>query len=190
MNKAVFIDKDGTLVKDVPYNVDPALVAYPLHTMEALRLLQDLGYVLIIVSNQSGIAKGYFSEWELTLLINKIQLDMEAQRIRIAAFYYCPHFPDTIIEEFAKSCTCRKPQPGMLLQAAEDFEIDLSRSWMIGDILDDMEAGKKAGCKTILLNVGNETEWKMDRFRVPDYNTQNMLEAANIILNDLNTMAG
>jgi D,D-heptose 1,7-bisphosphate phosphatase len=188
MNKAIFIDKDGTLVKDVPYNVKPELVSYAGFAMDALKLLQDEGYLLIIVSNQAGIAKGYFTELELAILINKIRSDMAIHGIDIAGFYYCPHFPDTIIPEFSKSCDCRKPAAGMILQAAADFNIDLSKSWMIGDILDDMEAGKRAGCKTILLDVGSETEWEINSYRLPNFYANNLIAAAQIILNDANSV--
>jgi D,D-heptose 1,7-bisphosphate phosphatase len=189
MNKAIFIDKDGTLVKDVPYNVKPELVSYAGFAMEALRLLQEQGYLLIIVSNQSGIAKGFFTELELAILINKMRLDMAAHGVDITGFYYCPHFPDTQLPEFNRGCDCRKPAAGMILQAANDFDIDLSQSWMIGDILDDMEAGKRAGCKTILLNVGNETEWEINNYRVPNYYANNLFTAAQIILRDANPIA-
>ena len=112
MNRAVFLDKDGTLVKDVPYNVKPELVSYAGFAMESLRLLQNKGYLLIIVSNQSGIAKGYFTELELAILINKIRSDMAAYGIDISGFYYCPHFPDTQLPEFSQQCNCRKPAAG------------------------------------------------------------------------------
>ncbi len=189
MNKAVFIDKDGTLIKDVPYNVDPALVTYSSFAIDALRMLQDRGYLLIIISNQSGIAKGYFSELELAKLINKIRFDLASHQIHLTGFYYCPHFPDTALSGYNDVCTCRKPAPGMFFTAAKEYDIDLSQCWMIGDILDDMEAGKRAGCKTILLNVGNETEWKIDQYRIPNYYAENLAAAARIILNDANSLA-
>jgi D-glycero-D-manno-heptose 1,7-bisphosphate phosphatase len=182
MNKAVFIDKDGTLIEDIPYNVDPALIRYSEHAIKALKAFQENGYLIIMVSNQSGIAKGYFSELDLSVVINKIRTDLAEQGIEITAVYYCPHYPDTAFVDYAKNCDCRKPAPGMLLQAAKEFNIDLGKSWMIGDILDDMEAGKRAGCKTILLDVGNETEWKFDKFRKPDFFAGDMDKAAWIIL--------
>lgn len=182
MNKAVFIDKDGTLIEDVPYNVDPSLVTYSEYAIEALKAFQDHGYLIIMVSNQSGIAKGFFSELELSVLMNKIRTDLAEHGVVIAGIYYCPHHPDTSMAALAEGCTCRKPAPGMLLQAAKDYDIELSRSWMIGDILDDMEAGKRAGCKTILLDVGNETEWKFDDFRRPDFFAGDLDKAAWIIL--------
>ena len=109
---------------------------------------------------------------------------MAAHEIEINGFYYCPHYPDTALPEFSKNCNCRKPAEGMMHQAAGDFNIDLSRSWMIGDILDDMEAGKRAGCKTILLDVGNETEWQINSYRMPNYYADNLKAAAQIILNE------
>jgi D-glycero-D-manno-heptose 1,7-bisphosphate phosphatase len=186
MNKAVFLDKDGTLVKDVPYNVNSELVSYSGFAVEALKLLQQEGYLLIVISNQSGIARGYFTEPDLAVLFNSIRLDMLAHEIRIAGFYYCPHLPDATIPGFSKHCDCRKPAPGMMLQASADFDIDLGRSWMIGDILDDIEAGNRAGCKTILLNAGNETEWKINSDRLPYYYADDLIAAAQIILNNAN----
>jgi D-glycero-D-manno-heptose 1,7-bisphosphate phosphatase len=186
MNKAIFLDKDGTLVKDVPYNVDPELVSYSGFAVEALKLLQQEGYLLIVITNQSGVARGYFKEPELTLLFDSIKLDMATHGIQITGFYYCPHLPDAVVPDFSKHCQCRKPAPGMMLQASADFNIDLNRSWMIGDILDDMEAGNRAGCKTILLDAGNETEWEINSYRSPDYYADNLIAAAQIILNDAN----
>ncbi len=189
MNKAVFIDKDGTLIKDYPYNVDPDLVTYTSSALDALELLYAKGYLIIIISNQSGIAKGFFSELDLAILINKIRHDLSNNNIHLTGFYYCPHYPDSTIQQFSEQCGCRKPAPGMFHRAAADHNIDLSASWMIGDILDDMEAGRRAGCKTILLNVGNETEWQLTENRVPDFYADNLAGAASIILNDTNTLA-
>ena len=189
MNKAIFIDKDGTLINDVPFNVKPRLVSYTPFAMDALRILQDDGYLLIIVSNQSGVAKGYFTELELAILINRIRTDLAAHDVDISGFYYCAHYPDTLLSRYNVRCDCRKPAPGMILQAADDFDIDLTKSWMIGDILDDMEAGKRAGCKTILLNVGNETAWEFNDLRTPTYYANDLIAAAGIILNDTNMIS-
>jgi histidinol-phosphate phosphatase family protein len=97
-------------------------------------------------------------------------------------FYYCPHHPDGKVKLYARECECRKPKPGLLLRAARDWKIDLPSSWMIGDILDDVEAGRRAGCQTILLDNGHETEWRMDNVRQPHYRVKNIEQAAHIIL--------
>jgi D-glycero-D-manno-heptose 1,7-bisphosphate phosphatase len=181
MNKAVFIDKDGTLIHDVPYNVDPALVQLQEGAAKALHLLKKDGFLLILVSNQSGVAHGLFNEQDLWLVEKRLQT-MLGTRAALDAFYFCPHHPAGKIKKYAISCACRKPSPGMLTQAAHDFNIDLSCSWMIGDILNDVEAGNKAGCKTILLDNGNETEWALTPERTPLRVVKDLSEAAALIL--------
>ena len=181
MNKAVFFDKDGTLIKDVPYNVNPELIFLTDHIAEVLSMLRNNGYLLILVSNQGGLARGYFNKQELMTASSKLIELLAEEGAYLDAYYYCPHHPEGTIPELAVPCSCRKPSPGMLLMAAREHDIDLSQSWMVGDILDDMEAGKRAGCKTIFYNNGNETMWEMNAFRKPDYVITDLLEAAGII---------
>ena len=176
--KAVFIDKDGTLIPNIPYNIDPGRITIEDETIEGLRLLKDEGFLFIVISNQSGIAKGYFKEMDLEHVWNKISALLQRHEISIDAFYYCPHEPNGIIEHYAVECDCRKPLPGMILKAASQLKIDLSQSWMIGDILNDVEAGNRAGCSTILIDNGNETEWQMSEERTPAFIAGNILEAA------------
>ena len=182
MKKAVFIDKDGTLIRDVPYNCDPRRVVFNPGVPEALRQLKSRGYMLIVVSNQSGLAMGYFAVADLERITDKIQGDLMEAGAEIDAFYFCPHHPQGKVSRYARACQCRKPGPGMLLRAAEQWNIDLSRSWMIGDILHDVEAGNRAGCRTILLDVGNETEWLMNEYRCATARVSTMAEAAALIL--------
>ena len=179
--KAVFIDKDGTLIPNIPYNVDPDKITIDDETIEGLRLLKEEGFLLIVISNQSGVAKGYFEEKDLKQVGNKISALLQKHKLNIDAFYYCPHEPNGTVEQYAISCDCRKPLPGMILKASSELKIDLSQSWMIGDILNDVEAGERAGCSTILIDNGNETEWIMDEVRTPDFVAQNFLEAASHI---------
>jgi len=182
MNKAVFIDKDGTLINDVPYNVDVSLVSFAPGVIDGMMLLKERGFKLIVVSNQSGIAKGLFTEAQLQEVSKHIQQQLEQYELRIDSFYYCPHYVPGVVEEYSVDCVCRKPRPGLLLKAAEDYHVNLNSSWMIGDILNDVEAGHHAGCKTILINNGNETEWIMSPERTPGYIVNNFKEAAEIIL--------
>lgn len=179
--RAVFLDKDGTLVYDVPYNVDPAKVRLTPCAIEGLRLLQNSSYALFVVTNQAGIAKGRFSveDWQRMQVCLAGLLGRHG--IRISAFYNCPHHPQGSVARFAVECDCRKPMPGMLLRAAREHGIDLGRSWMIGDILHDVQAGKRAGCRSILIDNGNETEWEMGADRVPDLCAADLLEAAHAI---------
>jgi D-glycero-D-manno-heptose 1,7-bisphosphate phosphatase len=180
--KAIFFDKDGTLIKDVPYNVDPAKVTYEPYAFESLRLLQQEGYTLIMVSNQSGIARGIFTEDKLAGLKHWLDQDFRRAGVTFEAFYFCPHHPCGIVDKYAIECNCRKPAPGMLLKAAGDLNVDLTRSWMIGDILNDIEAGNRAGCRSILINNGNETEWVGAPNRTPTALASNLWDACSIIL--------
>jgi D-glycero-D-manno-heptose 1,7-bisphosphate phosphatase len=179
MNKAVFIDKDGTLIHDVPYNVDPERIVLYDGTLRALNDLKELGYLLIVISNQAGVAHGYFEEQALEGVKERLRILLGD--IAIDGFYFCPHHPQGIIERYTMACDCRKPQPGMILQAAEDFQVDLSQSWMIGDILSDVEAGNRAGCKTMLIDNGNETVWEMSPLRKPTYIVKDLREASQLI---------
>lgn len=181
MKRAVFLDKDGTLIEDVPYNVDPQQIRL---MTGAARLwqLHNEGYLLIIISNQSGVARGYFPEVALAAVEQRSRDLLAELAVPLTDFYYCPHHPEGTVAKYAIACNCRKPEPGLLLQAAQDHNIDLSQSWFIGDILNDVEAGQRAGCKTILLNNGNETEWTFSPYRVPHHVATNLTDAANIIL--------
>lgn len=171
MRRAVFLDKDGTLVRDVPYNVDPAKVALAPHARRALRELSRSGYRLIVVSNQPGIAHGYFAEDRLAALYAHLRRRLPD----LSDFYYCPHGAD-------EGCACRKPACGLLLRAAVRHGVDLERSWMVGDILDDIEAGRRAGCRTVLIDNGNETEWRRGAQREPHFLARDLREVAQAIL--------
>jgi histidinol-phosphate phosphatase family protein len=184
---AVFLDKDGTLVEDVPYNVDPALLRFTEQALPALRLLQQQGYPLIIISNQPGIAHGYFDQAALDRLADALTARLREQGITLAGFYACPHAPP---EPGEPGCSCRKPQPGLLRRAALDHGIDLTRSWMVGDILNDVEAGRRAGCKTVLMDVGNETEWDLAPLRQPHFRARQLMDAALHILEADARLAG
>lgn len=180
--KAVFLDKDGTLVEDVPYNVDPALVTYTPNAINALQKLQAYGFKLFLVTNQAGLAKGVFSENQFNQLKDFLTDSLASHGIHLCGFYYCPHHPDGNVSRHAMPCACRKPAPGMLLDAARRHNIDLSRSWMVGDILHDIEAGRRAGCRTVLIDNGNETEWEISDQRTPDMVACDLLEAAQAII--------
>ena len=184
--KAIFLDKDGTLIPDVPYNVDPDLIILQPGVIEGLKLLKEVGYVFIVISNQAGVARGYFKYNELEKVEGKLNLLLNQEEIQIERFYFCPHHPKGKIAEYAITCDCRKPEPGMILKAAKDLQIDTAESWMIGDILNDVEAGNKAGCKTILLDIGNETEWIEGSFRKPTFVASDFLHAARFICDNSN----
>jgi D-glycero-D-manno-heptose 1,7-bisphosphate phosphatase len=179
--RAIFLDKDGTLVENVPYNVNPALVQLTWHAGPGLQLLKQLGYALFIVTNQTGVAKGLFTESALQPVQARLAEQLAQYGVTLDGFYYCPHSPDGVIDRYAINCTCRKPMPGMLHRAAREHGIDLACSWMIGDILNDVEAGRRAGCRTVLIDNGNETEWQMTPQRKPHLTAADLYEAATLI---------
>jgi D,D-heptose 1,7-bisphosphate phosphatase len=182
MNKAVFLDKDGTLIIDIPYNADPDRITLCNDCINGLKRLQEKNYLLILITNQAGVAHGYFKEDALLLVEKKIRMMLNNYGIMLSGFYYCPHHPQGKIEPYAIDCDCRKPKSGLLLKAATELKIDLSASWMIGDILNDIEAGNSAGCKSILIDIGNETEWLMNEIRRPIVKVRNIDEAAEYII--------
>jgi D-glycero-D-manno-heptose 1,7-bisphosphate phosphatase len=182
MKNAIFLDKDGTLIQDVPYNVDPGRIVLVSDAGETLSRLQKAGYKLIVVSNQAGIARGYFEEKALEDVKVRLQELLQWWHVHLDGFYYCPHLPSGTVATYAQECNCRKPLPGMLVQAAQEHNISLEDAWMIGDILHDVEAGNRAGCRTILINNGNETEWIPGDFRTPTFTVRSLAEAADIIL--------
>lgn len=181
--KVVFLDKDGTIIPDVPYNVDPNLISLNEGVIEGLKLLQKNNFYFVIISNQAGVARGYFKIEELNQVKQKLNELLNKEGINLEAFYFCPHHTEGTVEEYAIKCSCRKPEPGMLLKAAEELEIDLKRAWMVGDILNDVEAGNRAGCQTILVQNGNEDQWVSGPFRKPTFIAGNFLEAASYIVN-------
>ena len=181
MNNAVFFDKDGTLIKDIPYNVDPSKVWLEPFASQALDRLQKSGFRLFIISNQPGVAKGLFSVQELERAFEKLLSLLSREGIKIDDYYYCPHFKNGKMTPYAVECKCRKPMPGLILKAAKAHNIDLKKSWMVGDILNDVEAGNRAGCKTVLIDNGNETEWLEGPYRIPAVITKNLLDASSVI---------
>ncbi len=169
MGPAVFVDKDGTLVIDEPFDVDPSKLRLMPGAADALRAFAAAGYRLFVVSNQPGLALGRFAMQDLRRYLERLQCVLAGERVFPTAYYCCPHHPEGVVLPWRRRCDCRKPAAGLLLQAAREHHIDLARSWMIGDILDDVEAGHRAGCRSILLDVGNESEWRRGPQRQPDH---------------------
>lgn len=179
---AVFLDKDGTLVEDVPYNVDPAGIRLMAGAVAGLFALHAAGYRVVVVSNQSGVARGFFEEPALRAVEAKLRELLEDVGVPLAGFYYCPHHPEGVVAPYARRCECRKPAPGLLRRAAADLNLEIAASWMIGDILDDVEAGRAAGCRTVFLDNGHETLWERSAKREPHLIAPDLAAAARGIL--------
>jgi histidinol-phosphate phosphatase family protein len=179
--RAVFLDKDGTVLDDVPYNVDPRKMRFAPGARAALELLAAYPYRLIVVSNQGGVAQGRFAIDALDAVEHQLRVMFAACGATLDGFYSCPHDPRGHVAPYACACDCRKPAPGMLLRAAHDHGIDLRASWLVGDILNDVEAGNRAGCRTILLDNGNETEWRDGPRRRPFAYANDLHGAARLV---------
>ncbi len=177
----VFLDKDGTLVPNVPYNVDPARLRLVPGAGAALAALDAAGLRIVVATNQSGVARGYFPLGALRDVETRLAELLADVGVPLAAFHACPHHPDGV-NEFARRCACRKPAPGLLVRAAGELGADLHDCWVVGDILDDVEAGRRAGCRTVLVDRGGETEWRTGRLRRPDHVVGDLAAAAAVIV--------
>jgi len=177
---ALFLDRDGTLVHARHYPTRPdQLVLYD-GIGPGLRRLQAAGFRLVVITNQSGIARGYFGQAELTAMHDHLAQQLAALDVHLDAVYACPHHPEGSVAEWAVACDCRKPAPGLLRRAAADLGLDLARSWFLGDILDDVEAGRRAGCRTILVDLGTEPPPANPRRR-PDFVARDTAHALAIV---------
>ncbi|AMV72652.1 D-glycero-beta-D-manno-heptose 1,7-bisphosphate 7-phosphatase [Desulfuromonas carbonis] len=154
LQPAVFLDRDGTLnvEKDYLYRVED--FEFIPGAVNALRRLKAAGFLLFIVTNQSGVARGYFTLEDVERLHHHVQQELVRQGTAIDAFYVCPHHPERGLDPWRRTCDCRKGNPGLLLQAAGDYGVDLSRSFMVGDKVADIEAGRRAGCTPLLVLTG------------------------------------
>ncbi len=173
-NKAVFLDRDGTIAKDVHYCRRPEDFELLATVPEAIELLNTNGFKVVVITNQSGIARGYFTDETLAQIHNKMREELAKYGAHVDAIYYCPHHPD-------EGCEFRKPKPDLFLQAAEELDIDLSHSFVIGDMQMDIDAGKALDCKTILVTTG--PNGGKDIIDPPDYVASNLLEAVQWTLN-------
>lgn len=173
--QALFVDRDGTLIQDERYLDDASKVKFFADVMHVLGTLRELGLLLVLVSNQSGIGRGYIKDTQYERVHREIVSKMANNGVCFDAAYYCPHAPQD-------NCNCRKPSPGMLLQAAKELGIDLERSFMIGDKLSDVEAGQRAGCQTILFGRSHDgTRGSI----IPDYVATTWADVSQFITGEL-----
>lgn len=163
MNKAVFLDRDGVINIDHGYTSKPEDFEFIPGVFEMCQTMQASGYKLVVVTNQSGIGRGYYTEETFLHLSQWMKERFLSQGIDISGIYFCPHHPHNAQGEYLQDCECRKPQPGMLLQATRELELDLSRSVMIGDKESDVQAGKAAGVKTLVRIADSDVESDADQ---------------------------
>ena len=178
-NKAIFLDRDGTINIDTGYTHKIEDLMIIPKVVEGLKLLQSLGSKLIIITGQSGIGRGYYTEEDYHVFMDEMYSRLRKEGINFDGEYFCPHHPEKGIGKYKINCNCRKPKTGMLKQASNELNVDLSQSWMIGDKLSDIQAGNSAGCRTIYVLTG---EYK-ESVEGAEFEAANLLEAANYILN-------
>lgn len=180
-DKAIFLDRDDTLIADPGYINHPDQVKLLDGVAESLAEFSEMGYKLIVVSNQSGVARAILTEETLSEIHSRLKQLLLEKNVKLDKIYYCPYHPDGVIDKYRKESDLRKPNPGMLLEAADEMDVELSQSWMIGNSSRDIQAGSRAGCKTILINQRlNQRQTKPEKIK-PDYKAVNMKEAVNII---------
>jgi D,D-heptose 1,7-bisphosphate phosphatase len=180
-HKAVFMDRDNTLIEDPGYINHPSQVKLLPGTAASLVQLRKMGFLTVVVSNQSAVARGIVTEEILATIHHQLEKLLADEGAYLNAIYYCPYHPDGVIPKYRVESEMRKPAPGMLLKAAEDLNINLSCSWMIGDSYRDVDAGKRAGCKTILINSPAKPVQKNPSDPPADRQAVNIREAVNII---------
>lgn len=173
-SKAVFLDRDGTLIEEVNYLSRVEDLQFFPYTKKVVEMLKENGFLVIIITNQSGIGRGIFEESAMHEVHEAIQNELDGQ---IDAFYFCPHLPDA-------DCSCRKPRTEMIEQAAERFSIDLKKSWMIGDKVMDVGAGFNAGTRTALVLTGHGKNEVGKLEQQPDIIGENLLEAVEQIISE------
>ena len=151
---AVFLDRDGTVNVEVHYLSQPEQLELLPTVPETIAMLNESGIPVVVVTNQAGIARGYFPEHRLDAVHERLRTMLADHHARIDGIYYCPHHPSAGLGRYKINCDCRKPMPGMLIRAAQDLDLDLSKSLMIGDRDSDLQAGATAGCLTALVRTG------------------------------------
>jgi len=155
-NRAVFLDRDGVINKDKNHVYKIEDIEFYNDVFLALKKLSP-DFKKIIITNQAGVAKGLYTEKDYNILMEWMIKQFESHNIKIDNVYFCPHHPKGVIKKYKKACKCRKPNIGMFKKAEKDFNLDLKKCWLIGDKLSDILAGKKAGCKTILVLTGQDS---------------------------------
>jgi D-glycero-D-manno-heptose 1,7-bisphosphate phosphatase len=186
---AVFMDRDGTISEEVGYVNHPSRYRVFPYSAEAVRLLNEAGWLAILVTNQAGVARGYFTEEVIGAVHTVLSQELEKQGARLDAIYYCAHHPTVGEEPYRFDCNCRKPRPGLIERATKEFDIDPSQSWMIGDRYSDIELARNAQVRSgFVLSGYGRGEWEYQRAawkHEPDMVAEDLLEAIKkIVMSD------
>ena len=183
---AVFIDRDGTISEEVGYVNHPSRFRLFPYAAEAIRILNDAGWLAIVITNQAGVARGYFSEDVIHRIHDQLTRDLQNESARVDAIYYCAHHPSVGEPPYRFDCDCRKPKPGLIQRAAKDFEIDVAASWMVGDRYSDIELARNAGLRSAFVLSGyGRGEWEYQSHawqQRPDLVCENLLDAVKSIV--------
>lgn len=186
MKRAVFIDRDGTISEEVGYINHPSRFRLFPYAAAAIKDLNDHGLLAIVVTNQAGVARGYFSEEMIQTVHAQMTEELENGGARLDAVYYCAHHPSVGEPPYRFDCDCRKPKPGLISHAAREFDIDLNGSWMVGDRYSDVELARRAGVKSMFVLSGyGRGEWEHQRenwTEQPDAVAENLLDAVRVIV--------
>ncbi len=185
MRRAVFLDRDGTIIEDASYIGEISRIKFLPMVSEAIKLLNESGFKVIITTNQAGVARGYFTEDAVREVNRYIEETLATQGALIDRTYYCPHHIEGTIKEYRKECHWRKPNPGMIEEAAREFSIDLRDSFIIGDKMSDIETGCRAGCRTLLLADKGSPEGEKTA-STPDYIAADLYEAVEWLVSAAN----
>jgi len=186
LRPAFFLDRDGTVTREVGYvNHTSRLELLP-RSAQAIRMARAGGYICVLVTNQAGVARGYFPESLIADVHQRLAQLLAARETRLDGIYYCPHHPSAGEPPYRSDCDCRKPRPGMLLAAARDLEIDMAASIMVGDKISDVQMGRDLGARGILVRTGygrgEEEHQRQDWTTTPDHVAEDLLDAVTWVL--------
>jgi D-glycero-D-manno-heptose 1,7-bisphosphate phosphatase len=181
-DKAIFLDRDGTLIIEKNYLANPADIAFEKEIIPALQRLQQKGYLLLIVTNQSGIGRGLFSLEDFHQVERSLNDKFARHNIHISKTYFCPHHPTEALPDYRKDCSCRKPKPGMLQQGLDDFHLDPQKCFMVGDKLSDVAAGQALGIPGILVQSGYGKLESKNTNILPNFTCETLLQAVETFI--------
>jgi len=184
MAKAVFLDRDGTIIEDSGYISTPEQIHFIPGSIAAIKKLNQAGYKVIVITNQSGVARGIFSEDMLQTIDKIVHRQILNGGAHVDGFYYCPHHPEHGVYPYKQKCDCRKPEIGLIKKAVKDHQLELAGSFLVGDHSCDIGAGKKAGVKTIFVLTGHGAKEKEKLAEKPDHTAADLAAAVKYILGE------